>query len=519
MKSLSEFDVIKGKLESLLQNDLGLEKKNMALYGTGFGAEIIYKALTGLSLENNLVLVFENDSSPTIGETFHKIPIKVLSDEISQIGVILIGARKNHLIVKNRVEAYIKKCNAQNKIDVIDLYGYNTDQDIREYVEFLEKKTLRKSERFVVYKKDLYKRKDDDTKIIAWYLPQFHQMESNNKYHGRGFTEWTNSSNTLPQFTDHYQPHIPYDVGYYDLTNLQTLRRQVELANHYGIYGFCIHYYWFDGAKEMTEPIELLLRHPELDTHFCLSWATEDWTTRWTGEHDEVIHSIGNNPDSDRFARDIKKYFDDERYLRIDNKPVLVIYRNDVFDKDVFVRFIGGLRTSAKDLGFSDIYIIISSGVSFNQNVADWGGDALVEYNPWALMISEESREYFHDIRPSGYCNPFFRGWIKDIEGLLSDKKYMIMHESKKYYRSAVMSWDNTARKALGDAGVILGITPDSFRDWVRDIIDESKRIHDIEEDYVFINSWNEWAEGNYMEPDLQWGKAYLNALHDELFD
>ena len=357
-----------------------------------------------------------------------------------------------------------------------------------------------------------YERRSRDTKVIAWYLPQFHQLEINNQFHGRGFTEWTNTSRAIPLFTGHYQPHIPYDVGYYDLLNPDTLKRQIHLAKHYGIYGFCIHYYWFSGKRIMEKPLELLLNHKELDIPFCLDWATENWTALWDGGNREVMmEQTLDVREAEKFMEDILPYMEDSRYIKIDGRPVLAIYRVNTFEQNRVRDLLSGLRKIAKEKGFPDLYIMLSNAFRFRGDVTEWGADAMVEYPP------HEIDRFTDKYIPEGYVNPWFNGTIFNMSSFIDDKRYMLKHENRTYFRSVLTSWDNSARKATSKGRVFHGLNPDTFRIWLKDAVVESKAIHTEEEDIVFVNSWNEWAEGSHLEPDLKYGYGYLQAVKEVL--
>jgi hypothetical protein len=313
-------------------------------------------------------------------------------------------------------------------------------------------------------------------------------------------------------FTGHYQPHIPYDVGYYDLLNIDTFKRQIFLAKHYGVYGFCIHYYWFSGKKIMEKPLELFLKHEELDIPFCLDWATENWTSKWDGGNNDVMVEQGIKVDDDiKFMNDILPYMRDKRYIKICGRPVLVIYRVDIFEKKRFVELLNNFRKIAKDEGFPDLYIMIANSFGFDDDVKEWGADALVEFPPFGIY------QLFEDYRPSGYLNPYFNGTIKDASICVKNGQYIKTHTSKKFFRSALTSWDNTARRAATGSTIICGLTPDTFHQWVKDIMLESHEIHNKDENIIFVNSWNEWGEGSHLEPDMRYGYAYLSALKEAI--
>ena len=391
----------------------------------------------------------------------------------------------------------------------------NSKKTYKEYIDYVERQQLNRfsnnQPEFVELSKDDYEWTEDSPKIIAWYLPQYYQMEVNNKYHGQGFTEWTNSSHTMPMFTGHYQPHIPYDVGYYDLLNEDTIRRQAFLAKKYGVYGFAYHWYWFSGERTMEVPPQILLEHPDIDIHYCFDWATENWTSAWDGGTKEVIFEQQlKEGDAQKFMDDILPFMKDQRYIKIEGKPVLSIYRCDMFEKEQFLAFVEEIRSIARENGFPDLYLMLTNRV-FEGDVSEWGMDALVEFPPSYIYPLCERYKY------NGYMNSSFKADIFDITKFLNGKKYFRTYDTKEYYRSALVGFDNSARRATTGCQVIMNNSPEKFMIWLRDLLIESRSIHTSSNNIIFINSWNEWAEGSHLEPDMRYGYAYLQAVKDAL--
>lgn len=501
LRIIDTYDVIKTNIFKIKE-----DSSVWAIYGTGTGAEMIWNIINELKCVDRLAYVFDNDDSVSRSIDFHGYTVCTVKEGWDKVDIIFVGAELNHSIVKERIINLFESENVTN-IKVIDPFKYDVDiMEKEEYIHYLD--NYNKYDDFLPMCEDSYVPKDTDTKIIAWYLPQFHQMEINNLYHGQGFTEWTNTTRTSPQFVGHYQPHIPYDVGYYDLMNPETMKRQIFLAKKYGIYGFGFFYYWFSGKKIMEKPLCMFLEDKKLDIPFCLHWATDDWSMAWYGESDEVVLKQ-EIPEVDDFWKDIYPYFTDERYIKIDGKPLFIIYKCMTFKKEEFKSFINQLRKKAKENKFPDLFVMISTGAGNFTNVDEWSGDALVEYQPWRFYQSPSIKS----VLPRGYVNPNFRVLIKDLTEALVKKEYMCPYDCKKYFRSALTTWDNTARKKETNAIVMLGNTPERVQQWLIDIIAESKKIHSKEEDIVFISSWNEWAEGSHLEPDYRYGYAWLNAV------
>ena len=495
-----------------LHEILGQKDGRIVIYGTGNGGRIAYDALVRCGRKSKFVGFIENDNFELNGRCFQGNPIRHLSDIYSDIDTVIIGAIQSHQIIQKRLESFKKEhCNAN--FHIVNLFAYNTFAEEREYLRYVERMLLKKAqETFVQISPHPFQRQEGDPKVIAWYLPQFHQIPVNNEFLGKGFTEWTNTTQTLPVFTGHYQPHIPYDVGYYDLNNIEVFKRQIELATHYGIYGFCFHYYWFSGTRLMEKPLLTFLDNSDLDIKFCLNWANENWTSLWDGGDNRIIYrQTLQDGDCDKFVRDLMPIISDRRYIRIDGRPLLIIYRANMWPKESTIDFLGELRMRIKRSFGNDLYILLTNARGFDENVVEWGADAIVEFPPHA--IGNLMKAY----RPEGYVNPYFVGNVIDGTSFIENRRYMISHNSKTYYRSALTSWDNTARKATTNATIYTGFTPDTFRKWLMDIMAESRQIHRQEENYVFVNSWNEWAEGSHLEPDLKFGYAYLQAVKDSL--
>lgn len=353
--------------------------------------------------------------------------------------------------------------------------------------------------------------KEGDTKIVAFYLPQFHKMATNDKYHGKGFTEWTNVAKAIPQFPGHYQPHIPFDVGFYDLSNLESLKRQVFLAKRFGIYGFCFHYYWFSGKKEMVSPLKLLVENKELDIKFCLNWANENWSCLWDGGNKELIYEQKlNEGDDDKFMDDIIPYFLDERYIKINGCPLFSIYDPEKFPKERLRNFISNMNKRAREVGLPGVSVyLISRTKDFDPE--DYGAEGILEY------LNYFYKEIVKDGLNPGIVNPDFKGFVLDGTNTVKEKRYFIEHQAKNYIRNVLVGFDNTARKANSGCFILIGMEPDKYKTILKDFILESKKVHDQSHNFVFVCSWNEWAEGSHLEPDLKYGYRYLQSTREAL--
>ena len=302
---------------------------------------------------------------------FYFCSIKILSLKRNNILRVLLKTLYFYLI---RIKSIFRKI-----FSVLISY-----KKLNNYVSYITKKEI-VNNNFVEIQKEQNAKKDL-FKLIAFYLPQYHQIPLNNKYHGQGFTDWQNVAKSIPHWVGHYQPHIPIDVGFYDLNNIDTLKRQVELAQMYGIYGFCFHYYWFSGKKLLEKPINNLLLHKEIKMPFCICWANENWSKLWDGGNKEVIMKQELlDDDAEKFFNDLLPFIKDERYIKIGNKPIIIIYRPDLFSKKKFLEFITKIRSFAKQNNFDDLFVITAK-FRFNDFLKNWNLDAMVEFPPHQMI-------------------------------------------------------------------------------------------------------------------------------------
>ena len=344
-------------------------------------------------------------------------------------------------------------------------------------------------------------------RLIAFYLPQFHPIPENDAWWGKGFTEWTNVTKAIPQFVGHYQPRLPSHLGFYDLRLVDVQRNQVELAKIYGIGGFCFYFYWFGGKRLLETPIEQYLMHPELDLPFCLCWANENWSRRWDGLDDDILLSQKYSPEDDMaFIEYVSKYFRDPRYIRVDGRPLLLVYRPALLHaaKNTAQRW----REWCRENGIGEIYLACTQ--SFEKiDPINYGFDAAVEFPPNNSDLPSITEQM-------NLVNPKFAGAVYDWRELV-ERSYSYSPPEYKLFRGVCPSWDNTARRAEGGT-IFYGSTPECYAEWLENAaMDTVKRFPVESERIVFVNAWNEWAEGAYLEPDQRFGYAYLQATRDAL--
>ena len=358
--------------------------------------------------------------------------------------------------------------------------------------------------------------KKTDVKMLAYYLPQYHSFKENDEWWGKGFTEWCNTRVAKPRFAGHYQPRIPHsDIGYYDLSNIETMKKQAELAKQHGIYGFCFYYYWFSGKRLMEKPVDMLLEHPEIDIPFCLCWANENWTRAWDGQNrDVLIAQDYSEEDDERFISDMKPYIDDSRYIKINGKPLVVVYNpGQIPDcKKSFNKW----RERAKEIGIGEILIWTcrtANNTAKNLGIEDYI-DAEIEFPPhntWLDAFTERN------INLNGATASIFN-YQKLVDGIEYDYKTGKDKRlgKKPVHHACMMAWDNAARRKNNWFTYHYYSLKSLYR-WVSLICQQARRDFDEEERFVFINAWNEWAEGTYLEPDKKYGYANINTVSKAL--
>ena len=339
-------------------------------------------------------------------------------------------------------------------------------------------------------------------RTIAFYLPQFHAIPENDEWWGEGFTEWTNVTKALPSFDGHYQPRLPADLGFYDLKNPEVLRKQAEIARQFGIEGFCFHFYWFGGKRLLETPLENLLSDRSIDLPFCINGANENWTRRWEGRDQEILLGQQHSAEDDlAFADAAVRLFEDPRYIRAGDRPLLLLYRPaELPDARATV------ERWRSHFAQRDVNpLILMTQVFGDLDPAKYGFDGAVAFPPVSAALD------FPPTRPGKLFDHAFAGSLRSYSAVAR----LTLESHSSAYRSfpgVCPDWDNSARR--GPAAFMLhGSTPEKFGTWVEAAARQAIQAHRPEERFVFVNAWNEWAEGTYLEPDRHYGFAYLTAL------
>lgn len=350
-------------------------------------------------------------------------------------------------------------------------------------------------------------------KIIAIYLPQFHEFEENNKWWGKGFTEWENCKSSKSLFLGHNQPRVPLNENYYDLSKIKVQKEQVELAKKYGIYGFCYYHYWFCGKKLMELPLENMLTHKSIDFPFCISWANHNWQNKVQLNNRIMLmkQEYGNQEDWTNHFNYFRDFFIDKRYIKIDNKPLLVIY--DAKRIDNFEEMIDFWNQKAKEIGFNGIYIVNTlkdqEDIKFSKKRLFC---AQMEYQP---TFAVNTNKRFFDF-------PMFYNYRRLINKDLLKRPFRLDYSKvwKKIHRStpdndmltmlgSYVGWDTTPR--WKERGIVhINDGPEIFKKYFK--IQYDRKSKNISE-YMFITAWNEWGEGAYLEPDEKYRFKYLEVI------
>src|SRR6266542_1499110 len=377
---------------------------------------------------------------------------------------------------------------------------------------------------------------------IAIYLPQFHPIPENDAWWGKGFTEWTNVTKAKPLFKNHYQPHLPANLGFYDLRVQEVREAQARLAKEHGIYGFCYYHYWFNGKRILERPFNEVFESGKPDFPFMLCWANENWTRAWDGENEHVLLEQKYSAEDDRnHIKDLIPYFKDHRYIRINNKPVVAIYCSTLLP-DVQSTLTTWRNEAAKQ--GMELYICrFESHHTGGEEYLKAGFDAAIDFQPWGM----DSRNYHARIIKRKTISFSFKAKNLLYKNLLKRLSYRLYNEYKKKLENEIIynyrfdyndyvnfvlradipaykrypclmpMWDNSPRRAQHPA-IFYNSTPQLYKKWLQHIVSSFKPFSN-EENLLFINAWNEWGEGNHLEPCMKWGMQYLETTKEILCD
>jgi len=346
----------------------------------------------------------------------------------------------------------------------------------------------------------------DQVRLIAFYLPQYHPIPENDHWWGKGFTEWTNVTRAVPNFAGHYQPRLPADLGFYDLRVSEIRDEQAALARRYGVYGFCYYYYWFAGKRLLNRPLDEVVQSGHPDFPFCVCWANENWSRRWDGLDAEILIAQEHSDEDDlNFIQSLAPALRDRRYIRVNDRPLLLVYRISLLPDPA--RTADLWRRYCREFSLGELYLAAVQSFGVTDDPRGFGFDAAVEFPPHAMAVLGEP--------PAEMLNPDFQGMFFDYPATAD---FFMNRPPMPYpfFRTAMPSWDNTARRQ--NAGnIFLNAEPEYYERWLRRLVEETRWFRDGDERVLFVNAWNEWAEGNYLEPDRQYGHRYLEATRNAL--
>ena len=374
-----------------------------------------------------------------------------------------------------------------------------------------------------------------EIKVIPLYLPQFHTIPENDKWWGKGFTEWVNVKGAKTLFEGHNQPRIPLNDNYYDLSDVETLKWQCKIAKEHGIYGFCMYHYWFSGKLLLEKPMEMLLAHPEIDINYCISWANGEWRDAWKAKDksNSKVLIFDDSDDEQGWVEHFNymlPFFKDKRYISENNKPLLVIYTPYVILK--LNKMLDLWTKMAKDAGFDGLTYIYQSAASYFNTAWDRSKFQYgIEMNPGYINGVGKKQSRLHSLIMKYSINIKRALGIKrslmpqksnqQVQLFEYDEAWQKLLSLKPAPKSneqmipcAFTDWDNTPR--YGECGwVYNGATPDKFKKYFSQLIAHTKKHYNT--DMVFVFAWNEWAEGGYLEPDTKNGWGYLEAIKETL--
>lgn len=365
-------------------------------------------------------------------------------------------------------------------------------------------------------------------RAICFYLPQFHPIPENDLWWGKGFTEWANVVSATPRFGGHYQPHLPGELGFYDLRLEDARIAQAKLAERFGIHGFCYYHYWFSGRRLLGRPLDEMLASGKPDFPFCLCWANETWSRAWSGrEHDVLIRQEYSNEDHQKHIAWLARVFDDRRYIRVGGRPLFLIYRPDSIPElaRVLDEWKGFFRMGD---GVEPFFCAVSTGFSTldDETLRASGFDAIVPFEPnrqhfpaarnatgHAVALARRilPQRLYDALRNNCWVAPTRINTLVDYAAYVDASIERIPAPTNPTFPCVFPSWDNSARRVA--ATIIQNSSPDQYARWLSDAI-ERVSAYPPDSRLVFINAWNEWAEGCHLEPDSKHGMAFLEATN-----
>lgn len=347
----------------------------------------------------------------------------------------------------------------------------------------------------------------DFARFLAFYLPQFHPIPENDAWHGTGFSEWRNVVKAKPRFTGHNQPRLPADLGYYDLRLEETREQQAEIAKKYGVSGFVYHHYWFEGKRLLNRPIDEVLKLGRPDFPFCFSWANESWSKKWGPTYGSVAKDpkIGETLIEQRYSQEdyvehmrwLAEAFSDQRYITVGDRPLFIVYRPSLLPNPLEAT--QTWKEAASQLGIREPYLcMIESFPDDRHNPNEWGFDASIEFQP------DNRRRERISLESGEAQSEFLYDYNRTVDLSLNQESYEYIR-----YPCIMPSWDNTSRRSSG-ATIYVNSSPEGYGKWAYQQLKKLGSNITPKQNLIFVNSWNEWAEGSQLEPDEFHGHGYL---------
>jgi lipopolysaccharide biosynthesis protein len=359
-------------------------------------------------------------------------------------------------------------------------------------------------------------------RCLSFFLPQYHPIPENDDWWGRGFTEWRNVTKATPRFRGHYQPHLPADLGFYDLRIPEVRDLQARLALEAGLSGFVYYHYWFNGKQLLERPLQEILLSGSPSAPFCMAWANENWTRRWDGDeyaHEALVVQEYSPEDDRNHIEALRHYLIDDRYLKEAGRPVLLVYRANLLPNPRATTEIW--RAAAERWGLPGLYLLrVESFRDETGDPVEIGFDAAVQFQPSWENIPRMPLEFRLRAKlqrfTTRYSHRVLRyGEVAALAMELPDPLYV-------RWPCVTPGFDNSPRRAKA-ATILLDSRPEIYGAWLKQALSRSEQIASNCEvatgGYVFINAWNEWAEGNHLEPDLKHGRAFLEATRQAIDD
>lgn len=346
-------------------------------------------------------------------------------------------------------------------------------------------------------------------KLISFYLPQYHEIPENNDAWGKGFTEWTNVSRSKPLYLGHRQPRIPLHGNYYNLLDEGTMEWQAKLAGKAGIHGFCFYHYWFNGRLVLEKPAENLLNRGDISLHYCFAWANEPWTKTWhgAGGNKEILipQTYGGEEEWGRHYDYFLPFFRDGRYIKEGRRPMLLIYRlRNIPHFNDMLRY---WNARAREDGFGGIFLVSMNVCREHASKSRWV-DGSVDFEP--NRTKSEKLQAAAGLEAKAHGGRLWnRLAVKAIRYDEINRMMLKTPHGKNQFRTVFVDYDDSPRRGTR-AVVARGSTPRKFGKYLRETVGKSL---DEGNQYVFVNAWNEWGEGNYLEPDTRYGYSYLEEV------